>query len=163
KRDSKLSGVLHVLLHMAEQPRPITSEVLAKAMCTNPVVIRRIMAGLRAQGYVRAEKGHGGGWTIACDLEKMTLRDVYNALGRKARADHFGGAGESHVHHPCWNPADHGRAAGSRLCARRRGAWRRLDPRMRLGEVDASRRLRRARKPRSARHRQPFGTARVSR
>ena len=81
KRDSRLSGVLHVLLHMAEQPGPVTSEVLAEAMSTNPVVIRRIMAGLREQGYVRSEKGHGGGWTLACDLSKVTLRDVYTALG----------------------------------------------------------------------------------
>lgn len=81
KRDSRLSGVLHVLLHMAEQDGPVTSEVLAKAMDTNPVVIRRIMAGLRDRGYVRSEKGHGGGWTLACDLSKVTLRDVYDALG----------------------------------------------------------------------------------
>jgi DNA-binding IscR family transcriptional regulator len=50
-------------------------------MDTNPVVIRRIMAGLRDLGYVRSEKGHGGGWTLACDLSKVTLRDVYTALG----------------------------------------------------------------------------------
>lgn len=82
KRDSRLSGVLHVLLHMAEQPGPRTSEALARAMDTNPVVIRRIMAGLRNRGYVRSEKGHGGGWTIACDLGAVTLRDIYDALGR---------------------------------------------------------------------------------
>ena len=82
KRDSRLSGVLHVLLHMAELSAPATSEVLAKAMATNPVVIRRIMAGLRDQGYVRSEKGHGGGWSLACDLSQITLRDVYSALGR---------------------------------------------------------------------------------
>lgn len=76
-----MSGVLHVLLHMAEQSGPVTSEVLAKAIDTNPVVIRRIMAGLRDQGYVRSEKGHGGGWTLACDLSKVTMRDVYTALG----------------------------------------------------------------------------------
>ncbi|HVK93781.1 MAG TPA: Rrf2 family transcriptional regulator [Noviherbaspirillum sp.] len=81
KRDSKLSGVLHVLLHMAEGKGPVTSEVLAKAMQTNPVVIRRIMAGLRDQGLVRSDKGHGGGWTIACDFDTVTLRDVYAALG----------------------------------------------------------------------------------
>ncbi|WP_407185961.1 Rrf2 family transcriptional regulator [Bradyrhizobium centrosematis] len=81
KRDSRLSGVLHVLLHMAQQPGPFTSERLAKAMDTNPVVIRRIMAGLRELGYVRSEKGHGGGWSLACDLSKVTLRDVYAALG----------------------------------------------------------------------------------
>jgi Rrf2 family protein len=81
RRDSRLSGVLHILLHMAQQPGPMKSETLAKAMDTNPVVIRRIMAGLRDQGYVQSEKGHGGGWTLACDLSKVTLLDVYNALG----------------------------------------------------------------------------------
>jgi Rrf2 family protein len=81
KQDSKLSGVLHVLLHMAEVEGPVTSETMAKAMQTNPVVIRRIMAGLRDAGFVRSEKGHGGGWTIARDLASITLRDVYGALG----------------------------------------------------------------------------------
>lgn len=81
RRDSRLSGVLHVLLHMAEQDSPATSETLAKVMQTNPVVIRRIMGGLRERGYVRSEKGHGGGWTLACDFSKLTLRDVYEALG----------------------------------------------------------------------------------
>jgi DNA-binding IscR family transcriptional regulator len=81
RRDSRLSGVLHVLLHMAQRDAPATSEMLARAMQTNPVVIRQIMAGLRDRGYVRSEKGHGGGWTLACDLSKLTLRDVYEALG----------------------------------------------------------------------------------
>jgi DNA-binding IscR family transcriptional regulator len=81
KRNSQLSGVLHVLLHMAERDEPATSESLAKAMDTNPVVIRRILAGLRDKGYVQSEKGHGGGWTLACDLSRVTLRDVYSALG----------------------------------------------------------------------------------
>lgn len=76
-----MSGVLHVLLHLAEHDGPATSEVLAKAMQTNPVVIRRTMAGLRERGYVRSEKGHGGGWTLACDFSKLSLRDVYEALG----------------------------------------------------------------------------------
>lgn len=79
-----MSGVLHVLLHMAEQSGPVTSEVLAKAIDTNPVVVRRIMAGLRDQGYVRSEKGHGGGWTLTCDLSKLTMRDIYAALGSPA-------------------------------------------------------------------------------
>src|SRR5690349_11294401 len=81
RRDSRLSGMLHVLLHMAEQRAPVTSQTLAKAMGTNPVVIRRVMAGLREQGYVRSEKGHGGGWTLARDLAEITLRDIYDAIG----------------------------------------------------------------------------------
>jgi Rrf2 family protein len=81
RQDSRLSGVLHVLLHMAEQDRPVTSEMLAKAMETNPVVIRRTMAGLRDRGYVRSEKGHGGGWVLSRDLKEISLRDIYDALG----------------------------------------------------------------------------------
>lgn len=73
-----------MLLHMAEKHGPVTSEVLAQAMDTNPVVLRRVMAGLRDRGYVQSEKGHGGGWTLACDLAKVTLRDIYAALGSPA-------------------------------------------------------------------------------
>ncbi|WP_413205197.1 RrF2 family transcriptional regulator [Rhodospirillum sp. A1_3_36] len=82
KQDSRLSGVLHILLHMAGQNAPLSSEVLAKAMNTNPVVVRRVMAGLRNKGYVRSEKGHGGGWTLTRSLAEITLADVYDALGR---------------------------------------------------------------------------------
>ncbi|HEY0604777.1 MAG TPA: Rrf2 family transcriptional regulator [Herpetosiphonaceae bacterium] len=81
KRDSRLSGVLHVLMHLAGAEKPLTSEDLAKAMHTNPVVVRRTMAGLREAGFVRSEKGHGGGWSLACDLATMTLYDVYAAIG----------------------------------------------------------------------------------
>lgn len=59
----------------------MTSEELALHMHTNAVVVRRTMAGLRDAGFVRSEKGHGGGWIIARNLETLSLRDIYNALG----------------------------------------------------------------------------------
>jgi DNA-binding IscR family transcriptional regulator len=81
KQNSQLSDVLHVLLHMAEGNGPATSEMLATAMQTNPVVLRRLMSGLRDAGFVVSEKGHGGGWVLACALDRITLGDVYQALG----------------------------------------------------------------------------------
>src|SRR5690606_36686563 len=81
-RDSRLSDVLHVLLHMAEAGSPVTSEVLARAMSTNPVIVRRLLAGLREQRYVRSDKGHGGGWSLACSLSDLTLAYIHAALGR---------------------------------------------------------------------------------
>lgn len=84
KRDSRLSGVLHVLLHMAETDQPMTSDTLAKMMHTNPVVIRRVLSGLRQHGLVSSEKGHGGGWRISGDLALITLHDIYLALNEPA-------------------------------------------------------------------------------
>lgn len=81
RNDSRLSRMLHVLLHMARHDGPMTSDGIARMLGTNPVVVRRTMAGLRDAGYVRSEKGHGGGWIIAADLETVTLLDVHRAVG----------------------------------------------------------------------------------
>jgi DNA-binding IscR family transcriptional regulator len=81
RNDSRLSRMLHVLLHMARHDGPMTSETIAAMLGTNPVVVRRTMAGLRDAGYVRSEKGHGGGWVLACDLARVSLLDVHRAVG----------------------------------------------------------------------------------
>jgi Rrf2 family protein len=81
RSDNRLSRMLHVLLHMARHQGPMTSEKIAAMLHTNPVVVRRTMAGLREAGYVRSEKGHGGGWTLARDLAEVSLLDVYRAVG----------------------------------------------------------------------------------
>lgn len=69
---------------MAGSDRPATSEWLAQAMQTNPVVIRRLMSGLRDAGFVASAKGHGGGWVLSCPLEHITLRDIHEAVGAPA-------------------------------------------------------------------------------
>jgi DNA-binding IscR family transcriptional regulator len=84
KRDSRLSSVLHALLHMAHTGQPMTSEVLARCMCTNPVVVRRTMGLLRRAGFVTSAKGQGGGWRLAVDLRDVTLRQLHEALGEPA-------------------------------------------------------------------------------
>jgi Rrf2 family protein len=84
KSSSRLSDVLHVLLHLAHADASVTSEVLAAAMSTNPVVLRRLIAGLREAGLITSEKGHGGGWVMAAPMESVTLHDVHMALGAPA-------------------------------------------------------------------------------
>ena len=81
-KDTRLSGVLHALLHLGQASVPLTSEVLARTMATNPAIVRRTMAGLRQAGHVQSERGHGGGWQLARPLGEITLLDVYQALGR---------------------------------------------------------------------------------
>ena len=79
--DNRLSRMLHVLIHMDRHGGPLTSEAISGMLGTNPVVVRRTMAGLRTAGYVSSVKGHGGGWTLARPLDRITLLDIHEALG----------------------------------------------------------------------------------
>ncbi|CUX17782.1 Rrf2 family transcriptional regulator [Agrobacterium genomosp. 13] len=81
RHDTRLSRVLHILIHMEKHEGAATSESIAAMLQTNPVVVRRTMAGLREHGYVSSEKGHGGGWVLARPLSEITLLDIYRALG----------------------------------------------------------------------------------
>ncbi|QRY68515.1 Rrf2 family transcriptional regulator [Ensifer sp. PDNC004] len=84
KKDSRLSSVLHALLHMAERGEPLTSDELAMCMRTNPVVVRRTMGFLRDAGIVSSARGHAGGWAITADLKTVTLRQLHETLGEPA-------------------------------------------------------------------------------
>lgn len=84
KRNGRFSVALHALIQMAERRgHPATSEELSACLLTNPVVVRRTMAGLRSARLVRSTPGHGGGWVLMRAADAITLRDVYNALGEK--------------------------------------------------------------------------------
>lgn len=73
--------MLHVLIHMDRLEGPVTSEAIAAMLGTNPVVVRRTMAGLKEAGLLASVKGHGGGWTLARPLDQITLLNIHEALG----------------------------------------------------------------------------------
>ncbi|HBT4568755.1 Rrf2 family transcriptional regulator [Klebsiella pneumoniae] len=81
RNDTRLSRMLHVLIHLSQHDRPATSDTIAEMLNTNPAVVRRTMALLKEKGYVRSEKGHKGGWTLAKPLADITLLDIHKALG----------------------------------------------------------------------------------
>jgi Rrf2 family protein len=82
-RSTRFSVALHVLTHLVEDAEPQTSEQLAECVSTNPVVVRRTLAGLREAGLVSSTRGTGGGWSLARAAGDITLRDVYAALGER--------------------------------------------------------------------------------
>ena len=47
RNDTRLSRMLHTLIHMARHEQPATSDTLAQMLSTNPVVVRRTMALLK--------------------------------------------------------------------------------------------------------------------
>lgn len=81
RRDTRLSRMIHVLIHMDRHTRRMTSDTIARMLSTNPVVVRRTMAGLRERGYVRSGSGQGGGWELARPIADMSLLNIYEAIG----------------------------------------------------------------------------------
>lgn len=81
RTDSRLSRMLHVLLHMSREDQPFTSERIAEMLGTNAAVVRRTMAGLRQAGMVSSTRGPQGGWQLARDLRQVSLLDVHEAVG----------------------------------------------------------------------------------
>lgn len=84
---SRFAVAIHVLTLLTQNPdEPATSAYIAGSVNTNPVVIRRVLGGLRRAGLVRSQGGAGGGWRLARDAETITLRDVYRAVEEEDEA-----------------------------------------------------------------------------
>ncbi|QNH15193.1 Putative HTH-type transcriptional regulator YwnA [Xanthomonas sp. SS] len=81
KRNTQLSDVLHLLVHMAQHGEPMTSEQMAACLQSHAVVVRRLLARLRDAQLVESTRGHGGGWQLARAPEAISLYHVYVALG----------------------------------------------------------------------------------
>jgi Rrf2 family protein len=56
------------------------SEVIARSLKTNPVVVRRILKSLERRGLVEIRPGRYGGVTLKRAPEDITLHDIYRAL-----------------------------------------------------------------------------------
>lgn len=84
RKDSRLSRVLHVLVHLERNKGAMTSAQIAEMLSTNPVVVRRIMGLLRESGYVQSAKGRDGGWSLARPLRDITLLDIHSAFGESS-------------------------------------------------------------------------------
>lgn len=93
-QDTRLARLVHVLLHMHLHGGTTTSETIAQMLHTNPVVVRRTMAGLREAGHVVSTGGRGGGWSLAANFGMLTVADVYRAM-EPSRPFAFGPASDN--------------------------------------------------------------------
>jgi len=79
--NSRYTVAIHALL-LLEGPEGgwVTSGWIAGSVNTNPVVIRRVLRVLQAEGLVEAQKGARGGYRLARPGRAISLWDVYGAL-----------------------------------------------------------------------------------
>lgn len=69
---------------MAGSPEQMrTSADIAEHAGTDRVVVRRVLGGFREARLLTSEKGHAGGWRLACAPQEITLADVYLAFDER--------------------------------------------------------------------------------
>lgn len=90
--NSKFAVATHILLALAQRAAQtkdggdafLSSEFLAGSVNTNPVVVRRIVSHLAKTGLVDCRQGKRGGARLGKPANKITLRHVYETLGKEA-------------------------------------------------------------------------------
>lgn len=79
--NTRLATAVQILCVIAYKgPEATTSEVIARSLKTNPVVVRRLLKDLQTQGLVTVRPGKDGGVQMACDPGKVTLDQIYKAV-----------------------------------------------------------------------------------
>ncbi|WP_240356290.1 MULTISPECIES: RrF2 family transcriptional regulator [Myxococcus] len=82
--NSRFTMAAHILAMLAkcsgDAAGPLTSEVMARSIQTNPVVVRRLLGDLARAGLVETKRGARGGVTLARRPEDITLRDIYESV-----------------------------------------------------------------------------------
>lgn len=79
--NSRLAMAVHTAGILALNEKvPVTSEMIATSVGTNPVVIRRIIGCLVKGGIVDVRKGAGGGSLLTRAPSDISIGDIYDAL-----------------------------------------------------------------------------------
>jgi DNA-binding IscR family transcriptional regulator len=78
--NTRFPVAVHILALLAfDKESTTTSELIAKSVNTNPVVIRRINAMLKKANLITVKAGVGGAYLNLSPID-ITLLDVYNAV-----------------------------------------------------------------------------------
>lgn len=72
---------VHALVYLNHKKKMISSDELAKNVCTHPARIRKVMAKLKKAGLLTTKEGAEGGYFFPLDPRKVTLRMVSEAIG----------------------------------------------------------------------------------
>lgn len=87
--NTRFPVAIHILTAAAFcREKPATSELIAKSVNTNPVVIRRITALLKKAGLVEVRPGIGG-IKLTQQPQKITLLAIYNAVKEPEKEELF--------------------------------------------------------------------------
>ena len=78
--NSAFCVAVHALICLNRRQEQLSSEELARSICTNPARVRKVMAKLKKVGLVQTKEGKVGGYTSVEQAEDITLYRVAEAL-----------------------------------------------------------------------------------
>jgi Rrf2 family protein len=69
---------VHTLLLLATKKGELhTSTRLSDSLKVHPVRIRKVLSKMKSSGYIDSKEGSGGGFSISCDIAKVSLKEIY--------------------------------------------------------------------------------------
>lgn len=80
---SEFTVAIHGLVFLHHRGETVSSEVLAKNICTNPARVRKVMAKLKKAGLVDPKEGAVGGYQFSGQPDRVTLASIADALGER--------------------------------------------------------------------------------
>ncbi len=97
KYSTRLSDAVHLLLFVhLNQGQPLSSEAIAKSICTNPSYVRQMMAKLKAAGLLHGTRGLAQP-ALSREAAQITLLEVYRAVEGKKPLLHL----DTHTNPDC--------------------------------------------------------------
>jgi len=79
--NTRFAVAVHIAAVLARNGDEYTSsDRIAKSVCTNPVVIRRLLAALHQARIIESQLGKGGGARLAQSPSKLTLDKIFDAI-----------------------------------------------------------------------------------
>ena len=84
-QSTRFPAAIHILTLLAiKKGEYCSSEMIAKSLGTNAVVVRRIIGLLQEAEIVTSQAGSQGGAMLVVAPEKLTLKDIYDAVEEKS-------------------------------------------------------------------------------
>ena len=74
---------IHAIEFLNHKREALSSEVIAENVCTNPARVRKVLHKLKAAGLLESKNGVEGGYMFTADAAKVTLLDIFDAVGNK--------------------------------------------------------------------------------
>ncbi len=80
---SEFTIAVHALVYLNHKAQLLSSEALAKNICTNPARVRKIMTKLKKAGFVSTKEGAEGGYRMLKAPQELNLLAVADAVEAK--------------------------------------------------------------------------------